>query len=266
MQHLLIPTDFSPAADCALAYGQALASAYGAKVTLAYIHSMPMDPMRIGAPSADLYQDGEVMLERLAAELRAGGLEVATEVQLGTPVARLKSIIHKQGIDLVVMGCQGRHYVPTQLFGSTTTALMDEVRTPILAVPLAYEPALPRRIVWAVDGKVPSGTAGLEPLLELAERSDQELQVFHYRQEDEPALPAAKFKELLADVPYDIYVRMDEGETVERAIRDFVDKLGADLVALIHRRSGWLNRLVVASATRRTVLTSPVPVLILQAR
>ncbi|WP_116108643.1 universal stress protein [Lewinella sp. IMCC34191] len=264
MRHILIPTDFSAAADRALAYGRLLAREFGATVTLAYIHSMPMDPMRMGEVSAELYEDGEAMLEKQADQLRAEGLTVDTEVQLGDAVSRLKSIVLKRGIDFIVMGCQGRHYVPVNLFGSTTTSLMEEVSVPILAVPLEYEPRKPEKIVWATDSTVPSGTDVLEPMLHLAERSGHELQVFHYQEYDERELPDPKFKELLADIPTDFYVQLDDGATADRAIRDFVAKTGADLVTLIHRRSGWLNRLVVASSTRKAVFTSPVPILILQ--
>ncbi|PPK87611.1 nucleotide-binding universal stress UspA family protein [Neolewinella xylanilytica] len=264
MQHILIPTDFSPAAARAIAYGSLLAREYGAKVTLAYIHSMPMDPMRIGEVSSELYRDGEALLEDHAEQLRAEGLTVDTEVQLGTPVSRLKSIILKRQVDLVVMGCQGRHHVASNLFGSTTTSLMEEVTVPILAVPLNYQPRKPERILWAADSKVPKGSAMLEPMLELAERSGSELQVFHYQEADERELPDPKFKELLADVSCDIYVQVDNGLSVDIAIRDFVEKTGVDLITVIHRRTGWLNRLAVASSTRRAVFTSAVPILILQ--
>ncbi len=264
MQHILIPTDFSLAADRAEAYGVLLAKEFGAKVTLAYIHSMPMDPMRIGEVSSEMYQDGEARLEKRAEQLRAEGLTVNTEIQLGTPVSRLKSIIYKQQVDLVVMGCQGQNYVPVNLFGSTTTSLMEEVKIPILAIPMEYEPSLPDRIVWATDRKVPAGTAVLEPMLQLAEHAGTELQVFHYQESDERELPDPKFKELLAEIPYDIFVQVDDGQTVERAIGAFVEKIGANLVTLIHRRSGWLNRLAVRSSTRKTVFSSPVPILILQ--
>ncbi|CAH1000709.1 hypothetical protein LEM8419_01843 [Neolewinella maritima] len=264
MRHLLVPTDFSQAADNALEYARLLATEFDAALTLAYIHAMPMDPMRIGEISSELYQDGEAAIEERASRLREGGLVVHTDVQLGMPASRLKRIVFKQGIDLVVMGCQGEHYMPEQIFGSTTTELMDEVTVPIIAVPATYTPAFPRHLMWAADRRAPQRAATLYPLFELVDHATTELKVFHYQEKKESTLPSARFKELLAEVRYDYFYQLADGETPEGAIREFVRMTDVDLVALIHRQSTWLSRMMMPSCTRKSVYTSPVPVLILQ--
>ncbi|MCP9234579.1 universal stress protein [Lewinella sp. JB7] len=264
MRHLLVPTDFSQSATNAMQYAAILAREFDASVTLAYIHSLPMDPMRIGEVSAELYRDGEAQINDAATDLRERGLRVEVRVELGTPTARLKSIIQNSDVDFVVMGCQGEHYIPAKFFGSTTTALMDEVSVPILAVPNDFAPAFPQKIVWATDAVPVRTTETLFPLFDLVDRATTELNVYHYRGRKAAEFPEKRIKELLQDVRYDLFTQANDGATVEQAIRGFIRTIKADLLVLVHRDSRWLSRVLMSSNTRQAVWTSPVPVLILQ--
>lgn len=264
MRHILVPTDFSKAADNALEYARLLATEFNAILTLAYIHPLPQPPLRLGEVSADLYQDGEKAIEARAHSLRTGGLEVRTEVQLGEPAGRLKKLIHDRDIDLIVMGCQGGHYLSEKFLGSSTTELMEQITVPIIAVPNTYTPGFPQHPLWATDSYPPRSVTTLHPLYELADRTAEELCVFHYQLATEASLPKAELRKLLADVPHDYFCQLADGEGTDRAIRDFVDLTGADLLTLIHRQTSWLRRMLLPSNTRRSVWSSAVPVLILQ--
>lgn len=264
MEHILVPTDFSESADNAMNYAKYLAIEFGARITLAYIHSLPMDPMRVEGVSADLYREGEEAINRRAMQLKDVGLEVRTEVYLGTTVAKLKSIVHHNDIDLIVMGCQGENYLPTKFLGSTTTQLMDEVRTPIIAVPADFPPDFPEQFVLATDSQAPRGEDTLQPLREMVKKASTPLKVYHYQEKAENTLPDTTFRDALGKIDHEFFYQLDDGKPVERAITDFVEMAEADLVAVIHRRVNWLSKLMVVSSTRRTVWTSPVPVLILQ--
>ncbi|NJB87680.1 nucleotide-binding universal stress UspA family protein [Lewinella marina] len=264
MRHVLVPTDLSSPADNALEYARLLAEEFSARLTLVYIHSLPRDPLRIGEVSSELYQQQEKALHARAERLRDQGLEVDIHIQLGKPIGRLKRLIYRNPFDLVVMGCQGENQVAGRFFGSTTTALMDEVTVPILAVPAGFPPAFPRALMWATDQRPVRNAKTLYPLYELVERATTELRVFHYQESGEKKLPDERFKELLAEVRHDFFYQLADGDTVEGAIREFVQLTGVDLITVIHRQSTWLSRLIVASNTREIIWRSPVPVLILQ--
>ncbi len=267
MKHILVPTDFSEAAKNAVEYAKYLAIEFDAKVTLVYIHSVPVDPLRIGEISDEVLGEAREVIKRGAARLKDTGLRVETKVVLGDTIGRLKEEIFQTGADLIVMGCQGEHYLPTRVFGSTTTTLMDEVRVPIIAVPEDFPPDLPEYFVWSTDRTPPKKATTLRPLLELVERAGTELKVFHYQKKGEDTLPYPRFKELLEGVvAYDFFSQADDGEEIEEAINEFSEMVQTDLIAVIHRRSNWLSKLMVVSSTRRTVWSSPVPVLILQER
>jgi nucleotide-binding universal stress UspA family protein len=266
MRHFLVPTDFSAAAKNALRYAILLATEFDAALTLAYIHSMPMDPMRMGEISAELYADSERVLEGIADEVRHGGLRVHTNIQLGETVPRLKSIIVDSDIDFIVMGCQGEHYLPDRFVGSTTARLMEEVTVPILAVPRDFEGDFPQRIMWATDSRIGHDVSYLYPLFQIVDLATTPLQVFHYQEKGERELPDGRFREVLDEVRYDFYVQMDDGDSVDSAMRDFIHKTSVDLVAVVHRRVSWLSRVFVSSHTRQAIASVPVPLLILQER
>jgi nucleotide-binding universal stress UspA family protein len=249
MRHILLPTDLSEDANNALAYARELALEFDATITLAHIQQSPGD-----VPE----------LAKQAADLRAAGLTVATELHSGMPVSQLKHLIYGRDFDLVVMGCQGKQAGLGKVFGSTTTSLMDEITLPLLAVPLGATPTFPRRIMWAADRQPPIAASTLHPLFDLVDRATTELQVFHYQEKGETELPEARFKHLLSDVRYDFFYQLADGERVGGAIHEFVREHRIDLLAMLHRQSTWLSRVMVESQTRRTVATSPVPILILQ--
>ncbi|THH40297.1 universal stress protein [Neolewinella litorea] len=264
MRHILVPTDFSASADNAVAYARLLASEFSARIALAHVHPIPQDPLRIGEWKKESYEEQEAILEQHAGWLRSTGLDVDVILQFGNAVSRLKRIVHREAIDLIVMGCQGEHYLSAKFFGSTTTALMDEVNTPILAVPVGFAPSFPRNPMWATDRRPVRSTKTLEPLYQLVDRATTELRVFHYQEAGENALPDDRFKELLAEVRHDYFVQLADGDTVEGAIRKFVRMTGVDLITVLHRQSSWLSRLITGSYTRSIVWRTPVPVLILQ--
>ncbi|MEL7163454.1 MAG: universal stress protein [Bacteroidota bacterium] len=264
MKNLLVPIDFSEAADNALEYAKLLAIHFDAKLTLVHAHSAPRDPMRIGIASEELFAEAESRLRRAAMTLRSIGLRVEEISRKGAVVATLKAVALKEKADLIVMGCQGKGYQPGKFMGSTTTTLMDEIDLPIMAVPHNFPPALPEQFVWATDLTPPKSEKVLFPLLRLIGIAKQELKVFHYQEGSREQALNPTLKERLTGVEYDLFSQSADGEKPEEAILEFVKMIKADVVTLIHRRVKWFSKLMVGSSTRKTVWTSPVPILILQ--
>jgi len=137
-QHLLVPTDFSPYAEDALAYAIALARALRARVTLLHVISamywatgeMP------GALSASLMEELESVaqqsLEQAFQRVRAAGLEGEVVVLHGSPFEGIVSAARDQGVDLIVMGSHGRTGLPHLLLGSVAERVVRLAPCPVL--------------------------------------------------------------------------------------------------------------------------------------
>lgn len=139
-RHILVPTDFSEAANAAKAYAIVLAETMGA--TLHMLHVIP-DPtaMGWGVERAYLPQLLE-RTERTVREQLEGALtpeerdrlHVELAVDTGSPVGRIIDYAGKHGIDLIVMGTQGRGTVERMWVGSVTQGVLRRASCPVVSV------------------------------------------------------------------------------------------------------------------------------------
>lgn len=139
-RNILVPTDFSDAANAAKAYALLFAEAFGATIHL--LHVIP-DPLAMGwgVDSAYLPQ----LLERternvreqlngtLAPEERAR-FQVQFAVETGSPVDRILDYAEAHAIDLIVMGTQGKGRVERMWVGSVTQGVLRQAACPVVSV------------------------------------------------------------------------------------------------------------------------------------
>lgn len=139
-QHILVPTDFSPTANAARDYAAVLAGALGA--TLHVLHVMP-DPLAMGWGVDAAYLPRLLdQTERTAREQLEGSLPGALRealharyvVETGAPVDRIAAYAETNGIDLIVMGTQGRGAVERLWVGSVTHGVIRRASCPVVTV------------------------------------------------------------------------------------------------------------------------------------
>ncbi|GGH61014.1 universal stress protein [Frigidibacter albus] len=71
-------------------------------------------------------------MEEAELALRAVGLKTAAEFAPGEPEAALNAKIAEQGFDLLVMGAYGHSRIRSLIIGSTTTAMIQAVKIPLV--------------------------------------------------------------------------------------------------------------------------------------
>lgn len=139
-RQILVPTDFSEAANAAKAYATVLADAFGA--TLHVLHVIP-DPLAMGwgVDAAYLPQ----LLERTERHVREQlestltpdereKFHVQSAVDTGAPVDCIVRYADKHDIDLIVMGTQGRGTVERMWVGSVTQGVLRRASCPVVSV------------------------------------------------------------------------------------------------------------------------------------
>lgn len=264
MKHILVPTDFSPAADNALAYAEQLAIAFSARLSIVHIYMIPVEPEISGALVHTMIDNSEALVKERADRLRANGLTIHTEVFPGAATGGIRQYLKDNSdVDLIVMGCQGEQAIPARFIGSTTTALLDTVAIPLLAVPAHFSPRLPQKIVWATDSNPPERPETMQPVFELLTLAKRPLSIFHREEKTDQLPPDPAFARLLGQVDYEFWHQTDDDEPLESAINDFVASMEADLLVMLHRRKGWFARLFQVSNSRREVWSASVPVLVM---
>ena len=137
---ILCPVDFSDSSRVALRYAVAVASHFGATVTLVTVH----DP--ILAESADLKLGSNWLTRQCQTELQAEvaktfagrtleNVDIQYEIATGTPAPEILRVARERHSDLIVMSSRGLSGVRKLFFGATTERVLRETSVPVLVTP-----------------------------------------------------------------------------------------------------------------------------------
>lgn len=129
ISEILLPTDFSTAADAAALVATAMARETGARLHVVHVVPPATDP---SLGSAQLTRLGRQLGTRLAVELALLSGRAAREI---TTYARDK------GVDLIVMSTHGRTGVSRTLLGSVAEAVVRLAPCLVLTVPMTLPKA-----------------------------------------------------------------------------------------------------------------------------
>lgn len=143
---LLVPVDFSPSADEAIRVAAAMATAFGASLTVFHSCQIPVYPLPEGVvlPAASdlgaVLAAARTQVEREGALARALGVAGVDEaVAEGPAAAEIVRVAREGGYDLIVMGTHGRTGFRHLLLGSVAEKV---VRTAPCAVLTVHAPEL----------------------------------------------------------------------------------------------------------------------------
>ncbi len=135
-KHILYPTDFSETAEAAFLLLEQIATLYHAKVTLFHVHDKArIDPyLRHMLPEFDREDKGR--LQGLKDHLESNGAGPCNyQVSYGVPAQRILQLVNSGEYSLVIMGCQGRGFIPEIYLGSTANAIARCGEIPVIFVP-----------------------------------------------------------------------------------------------------------------------------------
>jgi len=142
---IVVGTDFSLAADHALATAVGVALAHRAELVLAHVCEMPpgLPPGAILRPegsaaalSVEAHLRGEAMrqLEEQAARVVRRAVPVALRVEVGAPADKLTRVAATSSADVIVIGTHGRTGLARALVGSTAERVVRLSPIPVLTV------------------------------------------------------------------------------------------------------------------------------------
>lgn len=132
-KRILVPTDFSPCSETALALAVALATgSKGASIELIHVveASVPAYDENLGVLEPEALR---TEMEMLSA---ARGNDVAINAQVihGDPRTKIVEFAGQHGIGLIVMGTHGRTGIVQLIVGSTAEAVMRHASCPVITV------------------------------------------------------------------------------------------------------------------------------------
>lgn len=265
MRKILVPTDFSKAADKALDWAIALANQYGSTICLLHIYQVPTPAGYLRSVEEPIRESAEKdMASRLqytSGKLGSGGV-VETKIHKGYTVPFITDIAERNDFDLIVMGMKGVSALREVFLGSMAKGVLQSTKVPLLVVPLegAIQPI--KKIVFAVDDEGISSHKVVWPLTKIAKANQANIIVYHSDRGEKDSGIDPTIDLFLEGIESTYHIEVEEGK-VHDSISHFVQANKADMLCLIRRDKGFFARIFQPSTTRKEIFNCELPLLIL---
>jgi universal stress protein A len=141
IRRILVPIDFSPNADQAMAWAIDLARRYDASLVVTYVVqpvAWPASPDGLVVAPSDLLATARrelgMSLDRARESVEAAGIHAEAVLIDGSPAPAIAELARHKGVDLIVMGTHGRTGITHALLGSVAEKVLRTAPCPVLTV------------------------------------------------------------------------------------------------------------------------------------
>lgn len=268
MNKILVPTDFSENAQRALQFAVAISNRFEAEILLYHVY-------RVGTSAAEKFKStlNDIIREDKEKALQQALNEIKPTLEKGTlegktAMGDIEDLVinkaDKENFDLIVMGSKGETGLEGILYGSTALEIIRRSETPVVVIPERAEPKPIKTIVLAVDGEGISNPELLDPVIQLVHLREAEIKIFHKAVSGERKELHPSIAETLQGIEYTYHCKETATDDISDSIREFVLENDADLLCVIRRKKGWIQRLFKENVSRDSALDSPIPLLVIK--
>ncbi len=260
--NILVPTDFSEVADCALKHAIAVAKAYKNEITLMYIVEDGFLGGIFSKSQSEIMRDAIVTkLNVKAQEIeRETGIKVTTRAESGKVYKTISEIANAEKFDSIIMGSHGASGLE-QIVGSNASRTIQYAEVPVVVVKSTSLGAEGyKKIVMPFDLTIESKQK-LEWGINIAQKFNSEIHIVYSKSDDEYL--DAKMKANIAQVKHTLedhkvkYVMYEFKDSVldnfANEIHNYANIINADLiVAMTHTEKG-ISEMIIGTLTQQLV-------------
>ena len=135
-KHILHPTDFSDTAERAFQYLEHIVSQTQSAVTLLHVQDKAKIESHLKGRLEEFNRIDQERLERRKEHLlNAGAASVDIQIPYGSPTGAILEQARCEQHSLILMGTQGRGFIPELFLGSVSHNVARHARLPVLFVP-----------------------------------------------------------------------------------------------------------------------------------
>lgn len=190
-----------------------------------------------------------------------------TVSECGYLIDIMKTIVDKEGIDLVVMGTKGATDSRMDIYGSQTVLAMEEIRNcPVLAIPSKTTYTKIKEIVFPTDYRTNFKRHEFQSMVDIAKISKSSIKVLIVLPKDE-ILDEDQInnQNLLKDYFEDLECSFHSiiNKDVQSAINVFLQSSGSNMIAFMNRRHHFFKMILSRPMVKNLGYYSTIPVLAL---
>ena len=268
---ILVLTDFTDAADQALAYADALAAPLGASLVLLHVRREPLLDVEAFNGHIQYMSEGEI-----AAALASRSAALASSVVVETVVESVSVAVQQATAKykplLVVLGKPDTTTSSDELIATTPRTILRATLVPLLLVPVGASVAVPpTRVTLAADGHAfHLHTEVLDAARKLLSALAPALTVTYVAKPEDsdncaPSLAAVQESGLGTAVAT-THTHGVRNRHEAAGILQAATETRADLLVVVARRRSFWGQLFHRSISTQVVLQTSVPILLLSAK
>jgi nucleotide-binding universal stress UspA family protein len=270
MKKIVVATDFSAAATNAAEYAADMANAVKADIILLYVYQPTAIFGELQIPESDEVAIREAagaishLRDTLTARAQADVL-VETEIRAGDFFTQLKNVCDSVQPYTVIMGSQGKTAAERLILGGHAEYTTRYLQWPVITVPEGVAFCSIKKIGLACDFDKVIDATPVDEIKLLVNDFNAELHVINTGKK-KVFRPATVFGSgMLQEMLHELHpsYHIITSENTDDGIMDFTEKNAIDLLIVLPKRHGFLNRLLHRSHTKQLVLHSHVPVMAL---
>ncbi len=260
-KRIIVPTDFSGAAENAIKYAAQLSKYFGGGLELVHVFN-PTTDLNTGYmidPEIEVLRRSN--LENLGQRIsKECGVTATTKFMLGFPIEELTNLT-EEADSLVVVGATGASDILEKVFGSVSSHLARRAHSPVLIIPQDASFRSFKEVVYA------SSDAGLDYKIsnlvkDFVFHFNCRLHSVHVGRDNE--YPEWQMQAIFGGddpVPELITKHLDQSD-VTKTLNEYCEKQNADLLILATKQRNFLGNLLHSSVTKELVLNAHLPLLV----
>lgn len=140
-KHILCTTDFSDYSDDALRQALELSKLLGARLSVVHVVFEPAEFSGFYVPHVsfekirvEIEEGARKMMDDLVARIVPAGAAVTADVLVGSPAEGIVAYAVEKGVDLIVIGSQGKRGIEKLVFGSTAEKVVKKAHCSVLCI------------------------------------------------------------------------------------------------------------------------------------
>jgi len=260
MNHIVVPVDLSKNSKDALRYAAHLAEHAGADIMIVHCYSLLQKAVTFTTGKGEANKDPEKWILKRITKIKAKhpDLNIQYKIIKNDILDSLKRLVELTNADFVVMGTQGQGENTDTFLGSTSGALVKTTDIPVLLIPPGYKFKGIGKVVFAAKNTFVRYMGALEPIIRINQIFKPHVQLLHLGEQPEP-IPEQSFS--ILQVINDI--TRYGNDNFNESINEYLSQHHADLLCVIRRKRGFIEKLLGPSKTIASRFYTDIPVLVL---
>jgi nucleotide-binding universal stress UspA family protein len=257
---ILVPTDFTPVADCAMDHAVEIAKLFTHKICMLHVINKKA--------SAHERDKAEKQLQRIAfSHQQRSGIQVSSRVEEGSIFDEISNTATHINAEFIIMGIHGKKGVQ-HILGSYAYKVISSSLIPVMVVKKKHHHVGYDKIVIPVDFSVDSSQK-INKAIRFAKYFDSTIHIIGVLGSSSKV--SKLNKEVLLKKVHDYIIAAGVKSTTEVLIRpgselheevlDYAEKVDADLIMIVAEKSGPITEFLGRNDTEQIIDKAEIPVL-----